>query len=100
VHYTPFTYFKRIFHVKIQLFVPIKSDQDPDPDPHGSALVWLRGTGSASESIMKPMRIHKHNTEFNSPSHHRPKIRHRSRRGKDWAWLTRTDQIHPHFSGR
>jgi hypothetical protein len=26
------------FHVKILIFVMIKSDQDPDP--HGSALVW------------------------------------------------------------
>jgi hypothetical protein len=23
-----------MFHVKIQIFVPLKSDQDPDPDPH------------------------------------------------------------------
>jgi hypothetical protein len=37
-----------LFHVKIQLFVTLKSDQDsdpdPDPDPHGSALVWLSGS--------------------------------------------------------
>ncbi len=35
----PISYIKFIFHVKIQLFVTLKSDQDPDP--HGSALVWL-----------------------------------------------------------
>jgi hypothetical protein len=28
------TYMKYISHVKIQLFVTAKSDQDPDPDPH------------------------------------------------------------------
>jgi hypothetical protein len=39
-----------IFHVKIQLFVPKKSgqDQNPDPDLHGSALVWLPGSGFGS----------------------------------------------------
>jgi hypothetical protein len=33
------------FHVKIQLFVPLKSAQDPEP--HGYALTWLSGSGSA-----------------------------------------------------
>ncbi len=33
---------KFIFHVKIQLFVTARSDQDPDP--HGSASVWLSGS--------------------------------------------------------
>jgi hypothetical protein len=28
------TYYVIIFHVKIQLFVTAKSDQDPDPGPH------------------------------------------------------------------
>jgi hypothetical protein len=40
-----FTYFNYIFHVKIQLFVTQKSEQDPDPDPPGFALVlasWIR----------------------------------------------------------
>jgi hypothetical protein len=32
----PFTYFKYIFHVKIRLFVTLKSDQDPDPHWVGS----------------------------------------------------------------
>jgi hypothetical protein len=46
----------------------LKSGQDPDPDLPGSALVWLRGSGSGlgfalrrkdgSESTLKPMRIH------------------------------------------
>ncbi len=31
------TYLKYIFHVKIQLFVTVKSDQGPEPDPHGFA---------------------------------------------------------------
>jgi hypothetical protein len=30
---------KYICHVKIKLFMTVKSDQDADP--HGSALVWL-----------------------------------------------------------
>jgi hypothetical protein len=31
------TYGKQyIFHIKIQLIVTAKTDQDPDPDPHGS----------------------------------------------------------------
>jgi hypothetical protein len=30
---------------KILLFVPLVYDQDVDPDPHGSALVWLPGSG-------------------------------------------------------
>jgi hypothetical protein len=30
----PITYLKYIFHVKILLFVTLKSDQDPDPGPH------------------------------------------------------------------
>ncbi len=33
----PITYLKYIFHVKIQLFVTLTSDQDPNP--HESALV-------------------------------------------------------------
>jgi hypothetical protein len=41
-----------ICHVKIQLFVTQKSDQDPDPDPPGSALIWLPGAGSVSGSAM------------------------------------------------
>ncbi len=36
---------KYIFHVRIQLFVMAKSDQDPDP--HGSAVAMLPGSGSA-----------------------------------------------------
>jgi hypothetical protein len=36
---------KYIFHIKPQLFVVAKSDNTPDP--HGSALVWLPGSGSA-----------------------------------------------------
>jgi len=43
---------KYIFHVEIKLFVTLKSDQDPDP--HGNALVWLPGSGSA----LKLIRIH------------------------------------------
>jgi hypothetical protein len=31
--FRPITYFKYIFHVKILLFVDLKSDQDPYPDP-------------------------------------------------------------------
>jgi hypothetical protein len=42
---TTLTSFKNIFHVKIKLFVTLKSDQDPDS--YGSALVWLPGSGSA-----------------------------------------------------
>jgi hypothetical protein len=38
-------YCKYIFRVKIQLFVILKSDHDPDP--HGSALVWIPGSGFA-----------------------------------------------------
>jgi hypothetical protein len=34
---TYFKYLPYIFHVKNQLFLTLKSDQDPDP--HGSALV-------------------------------------------------------------
>jgi hypothetical protein len=34
-----------ISHVKVQLFAT--ADQDLDTDPHGSALVWLPGSGSA-----------------------------------------------------
>ncbi len=37
------THIRYIFHVKLQLFVTAKSDQDPD----GSALVWHFGFGSA-----------------------------------------------------
>jgi hypothetical protein len=33
--------------------VAAQSDKDPNPDPHGFALVWLSGSGSA----LKPMRI-------------------------------------------
>ncbi len=40
------TYCKYIFHVKIKLFVTFNSVQYPDP--HGSALIWLPGSGSAS----------------------------------------------------
>ncbi len=36
-----------IFHVKMQLFVIQKSDQDQDSDPPGSAMVWIPGSGSA-----------------------------------------------------
>ncbi len=56
------TFITYILDVKIQLFVTLKSDQDPDP--HGSELVWLPGSGSAlrekagSGSALKPMRIH------------------------------------------
>jgi hypothetical protein len=39
-YYLPKVY----FHLKIQLLVTEKSDQDPDP--LGSALVWLPGSGS------------------------------------------------------
>ncbi len=39
-------------YILIQLFVTDKSDQGPLP--HGCALAWLPGSGSA----MKPMRIH------------------------------------------
>jgi hypothetical protein len=35
------TYSKYIFHVKIQLFVTLKSDQDPDPHWFG-ALIRIR----------------------------------------------------------
>jgi hypothetical protein len=45
-----------ICHGKINLFVTKKFYHDPDQ--HGSALVWLPGSGSA----LKPMRIH--NTTF------------------------------------
>ncbi len=47
------------FHVKIQIFVTANSD----PDSHGSALVWLPGSGSAlrqkagSGSAFKLLRI-------------------------------------------
>jgi hypothetical protein len=42
-----FDLFTPIFSCKIQLFVTLKSDQDPDPYSHRSALVWLPGSGSA-----------------------------------------------------
>jgi hypothetical protein len=35
----PLTNFRYIFHVKNQLFVSFKSDQDPDPDPHWSGFL-------------------------------------------------------------
>ncbi len=38
-------HFNYIFHVKVQIFVTLKFDQDPDP--HESALDWLPGSGSA-----------------------------------------------------
>jgi hypothetical protein len=34
-----------IFHVKIKLFMTLKSDQNVHP--HGLSLVWLPGFGSA-----------------------------------------------------
>jgi hypothetical protein len=37
---------KFIFHVKIQLFVTAKSEQDTDPDPRRSVLVWLSGSSA------------------------------------------------------
>jgi hypothetical protein len=33
-------------HAAVQLFVPLKYDQDLNPYPHRSALVWLPGSGS------------------------------------------------------
>jgi hypothetical protein len=44
-------------HVKIQLFVSLKTDQDPDP--HGSSLILLPGSGSSFviKSWMRTMRI-------------------------------------------
>jgi hypothetical protein len=38
-------YFNYIFHVNIQLFVTLMSDQDPDPEPHGSKLVRINNIG-------------------------------------------------------
>jgi hypothetical protein len=40
------SYFRYIFHLKMKLFVTLKSNQDLDP--HGSALVWFPGSGSGS----------------------------------------------------
>jgi hypothetical protein len=49
------TYFNYIFHVKIQIFVILQSDQDPDPHD------WLPGSGSPhwDKSWIRPMQIHK-----------------------------------------
>jgi hypothetical protein len=45
----PITYFKYIFHVKIQIFLTLKSDTDHNP--HGSAFVGLPGSMSALKSV-------------------------------------------------
>ncbi len=74
-------------------FFAFKSDQDPDPH-------WFGSLELDPDLDLQLNHEPIHNTEYNSPSHHRPKIRHRSRRGKDWAWLTRTDQNHRGFLGR
>ncbi len=66
----PITCIKYIFHVKIQLLVTAKSDQNPywfdslDPDPHWGKKLYTypqwgkKLYGSESDTAWKPMRIH------------------------------------------
>ncbi len=50
-----------IEYAKIPHFVTLKSGQDPDPDPHGSAFVWLPGSGSALRKKLNPdLDPHRH----------------------------------------
>jgi hypothetical protein len=39
-------------------FLTSKSDKDPDPGPHGIALVWLPGSGSALKPMQTPKPWH------------------------------------------
>ncbi len=70
------TDFKYLSHVKIQLFMTLKSGQDPDPHWFGSLdpdPLLDKKTGSESESTLKQMRIQKnHNCKFATLT--RPKL--------------------------
>jgi hypothetical protein len=58
IHLLP-TVLYAYFSCENSTFLPFKSDQDPDP--HGSALVWLPGSGSGfalRKDIWIRIRIH------------------------------------------